>query len=63
VVFWVVASCNVVVEDGGSTVLRNNGIQPPHYRSQQRRKSRIHSSQQWKPQISPCTAGRLYVKV
>jgi len=30
-------------EDGGSTVLRNNGIQPPHYMAQQSRKPRIIS--------------------
>jgi hypothetical protein len=45
--FLAVAPCSVVVgywrfgikpEDGGSTVHRNVGIQPPHYRAQQPRK-------------------------
>jgi hypothetical protein len=32
------------VENGGSTVLRNDGIQPPHYTAQQPRKLRILTS-------------------
>jgi hypothetical protein len=51
VVFWVVAPYSVVAgyehfggsyclqpEDGGLMVLRNVGIQPPHYTSQQLKK-------------------------
>jgi len=39
------------VEDGGSTVLQNVGLQPPHYMLQQPRKPQILSSQPWKPWI------------
>jgi len=31
VFFWVVAPCSFNPEDGGSMVLWNVGIQPPHY--------------------------------
>jgi hypothetical protein len=40
------------LEDGGSTVLRNCGIQPPHYTAQQPRKPRILFSLPGKPEIS-----------
>jgi hypothetical protein len=50
-VFCVVAPCNVMVgyqcfrefnpKDGGSTVLQNVGIYPPHYTVQQLRKPHI----------------------
>jgi len=43
-------------KDGGSTVLRNVGIQPRYYMAQEPRKPRILSSPPWKPQISlQCT--------
>jgi len=38
-------------EDGGSTVLRNVGIQPPHYTPQQSSKPRSISSRPWERQI------------
>jgi len=38
-------------EDGGSTEVRNSGIQLTRYAAQQHRKSRIVSSPPWEPHI------------
>jgi hypothetical protein len=40
IVFWVIAPW---AEDEGNTVLKNAGVQPPHYMAQQPRKPRILS--------------------
>jgi hypothetical protein len=39
-------------KDGGSKVLKNDGILPKHYMASQARRSQLESSLPWQPQIS-----------